>query len=268
MIKLIALDLDGTLLNPDSRLADVDRDAVIEARDRGVQIVLSTARWHGIALRTARRLEINTPLICHNGAHVETPDSTRTLLHETVPQDAAREIAALCDEHAWETYTTIERITYMRVPWEDVVDPERLPEGLRLARTHVDHITGPATGFVVFGEEAVQGLISTFGVRFEGTVAFPVGRSEIAQPYVTITAAGCDKGTALRLVCGELGVALDDVLAVGDAQPDVDMFDIVRTGVAMGNASDDVKARADAVAPSNAEGGVAWALREFVLDGG
>lgn len=266
MIKLIALDLDGTLLNPESRLNDVDRDAVVAARDRGVQIVLSTSRWHGIAQRTARRLEITTPMICHNGAHIKAPDDGIELLHKTVPPDAAREIATMCDEHAWETYTTVAGITYMRAPWEDVIDPARLPDDLRLARAHAEYIAGPATGFVVFGEEAVQSLIANFAVRYEGVLAFPVGRNEQGMPYVTITAAGCDKGTGLRLVCEHLGVGLEEVMAVGDAQPDVDMFEIVKTGVAMGNATDGVKAKADAVAPSNAEGGVAWAVRKFVLE--
>ena len=56
-------------------------------------------------------------------------------------------------------------------------------------------------------------------------------------------------------------------MAVGDAEPDLDMFAVAATGVAMGNAIDSVKEQADAVAPSNAEAGVAWAIKKFALDG-
>ena len=82
---------------------------------------------------------------------------------------------------------------------------------------------------------------------------------------IAASTPGADKGRALRLVCEQLGVPLEEAMAVGDAAPDVAMFDVAKVGVAMGNAPEDVQAQADAVAPSNLEGGVAWAIRRFVL---
>lgn len=268
MIRLIALDLDGTLLAPDSRVAPVDSEAIAQARERGVQIVLATARWYGIAQRTARRLEIATPLICYHGAHIQEPGGGEELLHLRIGVDEAREIAAFCDERGYETMTTVDGITYMRVPWEDRIDRQRLPKDMRLAKTHAEFVTEPATGILVFGEEAARTVGDAFAERYAGVIGFPYGRSEGAQPYLTITDAAAEKGRALRLVCERLGVAPEDVLAMGDAAPDVPMFKFARLGVAMGNAPDEVKAEADAVAPSNAEGGVAWAIRRFVLEEG
>lgn len=267
MIRLVALDLDGTLLGPDWRLSDVDKEAVLAARARGAHIVIDTTRWYEIALRTARRLELTEPMVCHNGAHIKAPDGAE-LLHRPMAADVAREIAAFCDERDWETYTTVGGITYMRTRFEAQIDPERLPKDMRVARTHADHVTGPATGILVFGEDAVEAVPAAFSERYDGALAFPVGWSESQQPYVTVTVAGVDKGTGLRLVCEHLGVPLDEAMAVGDSQPDVAMFEMAAVGVAMGNALDDVKTRADAVAPSNTEGGVAWAIRRFVLEEG
>ena len=267
MIRLVALDLDGTLLDPSSRVGDEDGAAVAAARDRGVHVILSTARWYGIAQRTARRLELAAPLICHNGAHVREANDGAELLHDCVPADAAREIAAFCDDGGFETYTTVDGITYMRSPWEAQVDLQRLPKDMRLARRHAEHVTGPVTGLIVFSAEGVRAVVDAFEERCEGVVAFAQAWGESSQPYVSITAAGVDKGRALRVVCEHLGVPPDEALAVGDAAPDVPMFEVAGTSVAMGNAPDDVKARAGAVAPSNAESGVAWALRRFVLDG-
>ncbi len=268
MIRLVALDLDGTLLGPDFRVSEADGKAVVAARDKGVQIVLSTSRWYGLAQRTARRLELPAPLICHNGAHIREPNDGADLLHVRIPQDAARQIAAFCDDGGFETYTTVDGITYMRTRMEAQIDPQRLPKDMRLAKTHAEHVVGDATGFVVFGEEAVRGLVDTFAGRYAGVLAFPVGVSETSQPYVTVTAAGADKGAALRLVCQHVDVAPEEAMAVGDAAPDLAMFEVAATGVAMGNAPEDVKRKADAVAPSNTEGGVAWALRRFVLGEG
>ncbi|MDP3767889.1 MAG: HAD hydrolase family protein, partial [Dehalococcoidia bacterium] len=198
--------------------------------------------------------------------HIKEPDGGADLLHMTVPQDAALEITAFCDERGYETYTTVDAITYMRSRWEDRIDPARLPKDMRIAKTHREHVTGPVSGIVIFSEEAVRLITDTFGEPYDGVLAFPVGRSESMQPYVTVTAAGADKGNALQLVCQRLGVPADEVIAMGDAAPDIAMFELAKIGVAMGNAPDDVKARADAVAPSNADAGVAWALRRFVLE--
>lgn len=268
MIRLVALDLDGTLLDPSSRVSEEDGKAVVAARDRGVHIVLNTARWYGIAQRTARRLELTGPLICHNGAHVREANEGAELLHLCVPADAACEVAAFCDEGGFETYTTVAGITYMRTPFEAQIDPERLPKDMRLAQRHAEHVTGPATGLIVFSAEGVRGVVDAFSARYRGEMEFAQAWSETSQPYVSITAAGVDKGRALRLVCERLGVPPDESMAVGDAAPDVAMFELAGTSVAMGNAPDEVKAQADAVAPSNAESGVAWALQRFVLEAG
>ncbi len=266
MIRLIALDLDGTLLGSDWRVAAIDGEAVVEARDRGVQIVLNTARWYGIARRTAQRLELHTPLICHNGAHIKQPDDGAELLHLRIAKEHAREIAAFCDEGEFETMTTVDGMTYVRTPMEATIDPERLPKDMRVAKTHAEFVTKPATGILVFGDDAVQAVTDAFAERYAGVIGFPVGWSDALRPYVTITDAGANKGRALRLVCEQLGVPPEEAMAVGDAGPDVAMFDVAKIGVAMGNAPEDVKARADAVAPSNVEGGVAWAIRRFVLE--
>ncbi len=265
MIRLIALDLDGTLLGADMRVSPEDTEAVIAARDRGIHVVLNTARWYGVAQYTSRRLELTTPIICMSGAHVQEPDDGHELLHLKIPTDVAREIAAVCDEAGYETYTTVDGVTYMRTPRADI-DPARLPKDMRLAKEHAEYVAAPTTGFVVFGEEAVKTLLGSFGERYAETLAFPVGIGE--QMYVTITAGPADKGTALRLVCEYLEVPLEDAMAVGDAEPDLDMFAVAATGVAMGNAVDSVKEQADAVAPSNTEAGVAWAIRKFALGAG
>jgi Cof subfamily protein (haloacid dehalogenase superfamily) len=266
VIRLVALDLDGTLLGPGWRVADADKAAIAAAAARGVHIVIDTTRWYEIALRTARRLELTAPMICHNGAHIKSPESGEDLLHLPIAAEIAREIASFCDERGWETYTTVNGITYMRSRWEAQIDPARLPQDMRIARTHAEHVTQPVTGILVFGDDAVQEVPAAFAQRYDGALAFPVGWSESQQPYVTVTVAGVDKGTGLRFVCERLGVPLEESMAVGDAQPDIAMLDIAGVGVAMGNAIDDVKAQADAVAPSNTEGGVAWAIRRYVLE--
>jgi Cof subfamily protein (haloacid dehalogenase superfamily) len=262
VIRLVALDLDGTLLGPDSKVSETDAAAVIAARDRGVHIVLCTARWHGVAVRTARRLELHAPIISHNGAQIQEPDGEE-LFHATIHSDTAREIAAFCDAGDFETYTTVDGITYMRSRWEANIDPARLPKDMRIARTHAEHVTAPATGLIVFTADGVRSVVETFAAKHP-ELAFVEAWSD--NPYVTVTAAGVDKGTGLRFICKHLDVPEEESMAMGDATPDIDMFRVAGIAVAMGNGTDDVKATATATAPSNEEGGVAWAIRKFVLE--
>ena len=265
MIKLVALDLDGTLLGPGFKVSDADQQAIAEARRAGVHVIIDTTRWYEIALRTARRLELTSPLVVHNGAHIRAPDGD-DILHLKIPVEPAREIAAFCDERGWESYTSIDGVTYMRTRYEAAIDPARLPPDMRLEKLHAPFVTAPATGILAFGEEAVELVEKTFEPKYPGMLAFPAGWSESQTPYVTVTVAGVDKGTGLQVVCEHLGIAPDEAMAVGDAHPDVAMFEVAGVGVAMGNAQEEVKALADAVAPANDAGGVAWAIRRFVLE--
>ena len=131
MIRLIALDLDGTLIGPDWRVGEADSAAVAAARERGVTIVINTARWYGLALRTAKYLELRAPLICHSGALIREPDDGRELLHLRMAPEPARAVAAFCDEHGFETYTTVDGVTYIRTSREAEIDPDHNQAGAR-----------------------------------------------------------------------------------------------------------------------------------------
>ena len=268
MIKLVALDLDGTLLGPGFKIGEADQQAIADARRAGVHVIINTTRWFELAELTAKRLGLTSPLVVHNGAHIRAAGAEVDVLHLPIPEDASRDIASFCDARGWESYTSVNGVTYMRTRYEVSIDPTRLPKGMQLAKLHAPFVTAPATGILAFGEDAVAELKETFEPKYPGMLAFPAGWSESQTPYVTVTVAGVDKGTGLRVVCDWLAIGLDEAMAVGDAHPDVDMFDVAGVGIAMGNATDDVKALADAVAPANDAGGVAWAIRRFVLEEG
>jgi hypothetical protein len=268
MIKLVALDLDGTLLGPGFKIGEADRDAIADARRAGVHVTIDTTRWFELAAITARRLGLASPLVVHNGAHIRAAEADSNVLHLPIETVVAREIAEFCDQRGWESYTSVNGVTYMRTRYEAQIDPARLPAGMQLEKLHAPFVTSPATGILAFGEEAVELVEKTFEAKYPGMLAYPAGWSESLTPYVTVTVAGVDKGTGLLAVCDYLGITPDEAMAVGDAHPDVAMFDVAAVGVAMGNATDEVKALADAVAPTNADGGVGWAIRRFVLEEG
>jgi hydroxymethylpyrimidine pyrophosphatase-like HAD family hydrolase len=263
-VRLVALDLDGTLLTRGNTVSDANAAAVREAVAAGVHIVFATSRWYRLARRTAQALGVTSPIICHNGAMIRNPVDDRRLLELVVPAEAAREIAAIADEQRYESMATVDDVTYMITKRGDV-DPKRLPDGMVLTQRLSDHTAGGAEGFLFFMQDAVEGVRERLGRRYDGVLNLAAGYSDTFPPYLNIVHAEADKGRALRLVCEHVGVPLDAAMAIGDAAPDLEMMRVAGLSMAMGNAPDDVKAQVDVVGPGNQEDGVAWAIRTYAL---
>ena len=264
MYKLLALDLDGTLLNSALRLSDTNSEAVRAAMKRRVQVVLATARFYGIALRTASRLGVETPLICSNGALVKRPGDGHEFVHLYLDHELAHEVTTLGDDRGWEMFTTIEHTTYMQM--RPGVIPERLPGGLKIAERQSEHVAeGAPTCVLVFGEEAVNEISSRFLAAYNGRARFSINRPTNSAHYVILTHPEAEKSRALDIVLKELGVPPEQAIAMGDSESDIEMFRLAGLGIAMRNAPDAVQRAALHVAPSNDEDGVAWAIRKFLL---
>lgn len=264
MYRALALDLDGTLLNSALRLSDTNEEAVRAAMERGVQVVLATARFYGIASRTASRLEVQTPLICSNGALVKRPTDGKELVHLHVDQALAREVTSLGDERGWEMFTTIGDTTYMQM--RPGIIPERLPGGLKIAERQSEYVDEAApTCVLVFGHEAVEEIALRFVATYEDRARISINRPTNSAHYVILTHPDADKARALEIVLKALGIPPEETIAMGDSESDIGMFQLAGLGIAMRNAPDEVKREALHVAPSNDEDGVAWAVRKFLL---
>ena len=263
-VRLVAVDLDGTLLNRGNKVSEGNAAAVRDAVAAGVHIVIATSRWYLLAKRTADLLGITSPIICHNGAMIRSPIDGARLLQLDVPADAAVEIAAIADEGQYESMATVDDTTHLLTRRPDI-DPARLPHGMMRTKRLSDHVAGGVEAFLFFGQDACDGIRARSGDRYAGVLNLAYGYSATFPPYLNIVHAGADKGRALRLVCEHVGVPVAEALAIGDAAPDLPMMRAAGVGLAMGNAPDDVKAQADAVGPSNIDDGVAWAIREFAL---
>lgn len=264
MYRLIALDLDGTLLNSAMKLSERNGAALQRAIAAGIHVVLATTRWFGLAKRTADRVGTESPIICSNGAMVKRPADGHELLHLALDADVAREVVTLGDDRGWDMYTTIGDATYMQM--RPGVIPERLPAGLRVADRQSDHLgEGIPTCVLVYGTDAVTGIKRDIEPRFRNRARFNLNRPPDSQHYVVINHTDSDKGKALELVCKELGVPPLEVVSMGDSESDLGMLQMAGLGIAMANSSDEVKRAALHVTRSNDEDGVAWALEKFVL---
>lgn len=267
VIRLVALDLDGTLMGDDMVISSRVRQAISAAQGKGVVVTLATGRMFHFLLPFARNLGITAPLICYQGGLIQASDSDEPLYRATIPKSLMVEVLE------WQAQRGARLILYAG---EGVFLTERLhPDeyyhymlGERLV--WVDDLTSvldqhESIKFIIFVEsQAADRVRAELQQRFEGRIA--VTRSH--EFIVEGNTAGVSKGDALRRLAAHLTVPQAQVMAIGDQDNDIPMLTWAGVGVAMGNGSPAVKATADWAAPPLSADGAAVAIERFVLNTG
>lgn len=262
-IRLVALDIDGTVVDENGQIVEANRAPIASAQDAGVVVILATARVPRSATRFARELGLTSPIICCNGALARWPARGEELWHLRIPMEAARRIARFSDDHGHELATTVDDVTYFR---QRAGQPLGFTdEGYCVLETNAAALTTPPTRILAVGHEPIDAILTAQREPLRSGVAFWPEHRDNAYTSLTMVHAQASKGWALSELCERLGISLDETMAVGDSQSDIEMFARVGISVAVGGAPDDVVQSADHVAPSCREGAVAWALHSFVL---
>jgi Cof subfamily protein (haloacid dehalogenase superfamily) len=265
--QLIALDLDGTVIDHDLTIHPDVRETIAAVQARGIDVTLATGRMFGAALPFARELDIRAPIICYQGALVRHPLTGDTLYHAAMPAElAAAAVRELLDADMCVVayIDDIHHITAYRPELERYLAFH--PEGTEMVVTpDLDRLVErvPPTKLLFVAEPpVVERELMRLTARFGGALA--VVRSHAI--FGELTAPHVSKGNALSALAQSLGAPREAVLAIGDQENDISMITWAGLGLAMGNATPAVRARAHAVLPPVSEAGVAHALRRYVLN--
>lgn len=261
LLDLIALDLDGTLLNSREHISPRNRRAIAEALDAGIRVVLVTGRGADTPIRVSRELNLNLPVICCHGALTKDFLAGKTLGHMPVPMRHAKEMVEFAEREGL-SIALYSKETFYRL------------EGSKL---HMDDMTGPAWREVrTFGD--VMHAAPTF-IRFLGKESVDAMRERFGHlplhfKYETwgdfvecaVTHNEATKESALARLCAQYDVPAKAVLAVGDSRNDVPMLQWAGVGVAMGNSLPEVHDAVEFTTATNDEDGVALAIERFALE--
>lgn len=265
MYRLLALDLDGTLLRRDGVVDDRDIAAIAELQAAGVVVTICTGRLHSGATFAARACRIDGAIGCVDGSHLIELASGRTLVHHGMAGDLAALVRDAIARHELSAFVFDAagiHHDHTGAPYADFV--RTWSPNLRIVEQDVAWQTDPL-GAVVIGEPhavaAAHEVLCAhaarlFSVRFE--VWTHPGRDAMM-----VRAAGATKGTALTELCRRAGISLAEAVAVGDWMNDVPMFEVAGRAFAMGTAPDAVRAKASDVLSATAfdGGGIAEAIR-------
>jgi Cof subfamily protein (haloacid dehalogenase superfamily) len=262
-IKLIALDLDDTLL--DSKLAVSPRacEAIRKAVARGVTVTIATGRMYASALPYARQLGLDVPLITYNGALIKSSLSGETLLDRPIDGELAQQILELCRDRGWYIQSYVNDKLYVA---EVNHYAKRYAE---LARVPVTALGDsfytvkerPSKMLIMDSAETIAQIFTMVKAAFGDQLSIAISK----PTFMEITDPVANKGHALAFLADKLGIKQDEIMALGDSGNDLDMIKYAGWGVAMGNANAAVKAAARLETLSNDADGVAEAIEKYVL---
>lgn len=263
-IKLVAIDLDDTLLDSGLQIAPECAEAIQAVRDKGVLVTLATGRMHRSALPYARQLNMDLPLITYQGALVKSAFSSEVIYYQPLPHRQAGEIIEFFKTRGLHCHAYSDNDLFM----ESLTPEGRYYEDLAgikavmvddLART-VREQDALKIMAIIRDQELLLSLYMELTTQYK---ELHITRSK--PIFIETMALQANKGLALQVVARHYGVDREEVLAIGDSYNDLDMIKWAGVGIAMANARPEVQAEADFITASNDEQGVAEALRKYVL---
>lgn len=280
--KLIALDVDGTILTSRRTIAEPTRRAVQRAMREGLRVTLATGRAFPSALSIARQLGLaGTPLVTHDGAYVADPVTGAVLHHDPIPVQLAAQAAGELQEAGLTVSVLypdllVSNTRVRNLSWRLLHPRYWSLVGLLVKEAMVyRHLYGGDLGeyvkrrgddppkFYVEGSAgSIRRAYETLSARFDGALRFTPAGSEAME----VTAAGVSKATGLQALSAALGIDPSEVVGIGDNYNDAEMIRTAGLGVAMGNAPEPVRSLARVVTRTNDEHGVAYAIEQYVLD--
>ena len=276
-IKLVALDLDGTLFDNSSHISERNLTAIRSITDKGIHVVISTGRpFEGIPFDQIKGTGINYAITA-NGSGIYEISTVKCLYENAMDEELVTPILNFLLTRDIHMDAFIGGKGYPPVQCVETAQKLTVPSSIKnyiiTTRTRLDNILQ----FIHENQLKVQKMTLNFYPAADGTLIDreTVRKFLVSNPSITtvcggynnleFTRADANKGVGLRKLAEILGVNPDATMAIGDTENDLAIIEAAGIGVAMGNATDAVKAKADYVTTSNTEDGVAAAIEHFIL---
>src|SRR6202007_963823 len=273
-IRLLATDIDGTLLNPQFQISEGDLEALRRAHAAGMEIVLVTGRRHAFALPIAKQLGFDLWLISSNGA-VTRSLGGETFHRDMMPAETCRKLCGAMQEFRGNTVLTFDQETKGAIVLERMDElGSSIRRWLEKNMEYIEFVVPIERALVSDPVQAMfcgtmarmsAALLALEGSGMDGRVT--ILRTEYPErdlSMIDVLNAGCSKGHALERWANYRGYRRDEVMALGDNHNDVEMLEFAGHPVIMGNACEELRGRGWSVTLGNDRGGVAAALAGIV----
>lgn len=286
MIKLLALDLDGTLLDPTGSIPEVNRRAIREAEAEGVLVTIATGRRFRDARPLGLELKLNAPLVTHNGALLKFADSLETVSSKLLDIETTCEIVRVGKKYGGDALVSTDpngigtmlydRVSDRNIPLKKYLRWAENLHGGSAGRDGVEHVekledvlNDHEVVHISFsgGCDAMSAMLSFLNRELGNSVTIlPTVYPHMDFTLIDILPPDTTKGTGLERLAEIEGIGPENVMAIGDNFNDLGMLEFAGTPVVMGNADAKLLERAEFYkTDTNNNGGVAAAIRRFIL---
>jgi len=270
--KMIVMDMDYTLLNADKGVSPRNKEALRKAGEKGVLLVVATGRIYVSARFYAGLLNIETPIIASNGAIIREGLTNKTIFKSILSSKVAVKMIELCREkglfcHLFSDNTVftekIINVSSRYTEWNKTLEDED--------KINIKVVSRLEDAVKKDGNKIVKAVVvdsNEDSLRYIRNNLNSMGASSVSQSLkgnMEVMNKGVSKGNAIKILCELYNIDRNSVIAIGDNENDISMIEYAGMGIAMGNASDNVKEKADYVTGDYLEDGVAQAIEKFVL---
>lgn len=266
--KLIVTDMDGTLLGSDHEITEENKKALKEASNEGINVTVATGRMYSSAKSHISFLNSQVPIIACNGALIKNSATNEIIYSNHINKENSLKILEILERYN----------VYYQYYSEDLLmckkldnDNKNLMKVNKLISNGVNLVLLPdITEHIMNNEILKVVVIEDENISILDDITEELNKIEgleITKSWfnnIEIMAKGSNKGNAVRIIAEHLNIEKDDIIAFGDNYNDISMLEFAGTGVAMGNADEFVKSKADYVTSKNSEDGVAMALYKLI----
>lgn len=263
--KLIALDLDGTLKNSDNKITEKTKKALIQAQELGIKVVLASGRPTPGLRHEAKELELEKYggyILSFNGARVSNYATNETIFEQTLTIDEAKKAYHRAKEYH------LACMTYE----DDVIVTEDIDDEYVCVEANINDIQKKKVSFIENLKDPIHKVLLTGKPEYVASIVDefkePFGDSlsiyRSAPFFIEIMAQGIDKAASIDRLVKKLCIKREEVMAFGDGYNDLSMIEYAGLGVAMANAVDGVKEKANVITLSNNEDGIAYTLSKEI----
>ena len=289
MYQLVAIDLDGTLLNTYGQVSEKNRNAIKEMQEKGIEVVIASGRPKDSVINFAQDLGIDNYCICGNGSLLYDIGNEKNLYDKFIQKQKALQIIEICKKNSIYFSVYTEQFILAESLKDSVLvfnnENQNKPESKQtrikiepdiyqyISQNNIDilKISISDNNEIIFNRilqelKKIQN-VNVLDVEHMSRKTIKLGTTEINMEYyyTEITSQNVDKWDAIRYLAKKLEIAQQDIVAIGDNVNDKEMIQNAGLGVVMGNSAPYIQEIGDVVTLSNQEDGVAYAVHEYIL---
>lgn len=272
--KLVCVDVDGTLLTSKHKVSERTKESLVKAHKLGVHIVVSTGRMYTDAEYYSNLLGVKSPVIASNGAFIKEKDNDQVIYKDVLGEELSMELLSIFQKHHMKPYyCTPHKFYYGNIMFKFFYVIAKIL-GTRSNKLDVEYVYSWERWRNILHKE--KDNIVKCEIIFRNAPLIDGVRSELknkkeleivdsSKYNIEITRKGVSKGKAVAILADIYNIKREEIMTIGDSENDLSMIEYAGLGIAMENASDTVKQRADYITESNDNDGVAKAIERFVL---